>query len=141
MNATQTPQQEYQERAAEQASAWITVPQLAALQNLRQLWADARGRVFDSHKAQMGAIGGEATEPDEMGDIGISGDHTTTINNHYHGQPSGMGALVKKAIPLVLAATCGLGAAWAWNYFCNKPTTPVVQPASPQDWKLGVVVE
>jgi len=141
MNASQTPAQEFSERAAEQASAWLTLPQLAAVQNLRQMWADAHSRVKDSHAAQMKAIGAEASEAEMPGDIGISGDHTTTIHNHYPA-PSTMPPFVKKCLPL--AATLALGGAagiaaplvLAW---WNKPAPVITQPIG-KDWQIGVEV-
>lgn len=145
MTAIQTPQQEFQERAAEQASAWLTLPHLAGLQNLRETWARAQQRVSDSHAVQMKSIGGEATEPEMPGDIGISGDHstTTTIHNHYSAAPSIMPTFLKKCLPL--AATLALGGAagvaapllLAW---WNKPTPTTPPAATSQDWQLGIEV-
>ena len=53
MSGTQTPQEEFNERAVEHSAAFLTVPHLAVVQNLRQLWADARQRTIDSHTAEM----------------------------------------------------------------------------------------
>lgn len=142
MNATQTPQQEYQERAAEQAAAWFTIPQLAAVQNLRQLWGDANQRAKDSHAAQMKAIGGEATEAEMPGDIGISGDHTTTIHNHYPAT-SVMPSLLKKCLPLAatlaLGGAAGIAAPLLLNWL-NKPTPPATTQPIGKDWQIGVEV-
>lgn len=143
MNATQTPQAEFQERAAEQASAWLTIPQLASFQNLRQIWSDANQRVRDSHALQMNTLGGEATEPEMPGDIGISGDHTTTIHNHYPATSSVMPAMLKKFLPLVLAAALGSAAPLALLWWNQKPTAPTPAPppvAGSQDWQLGIEV-
>jgi hypothetical protein len=116
----------------------MTVPHLAALQNLRQVWADARARVSDSHKADMNSLGVEASEPDEMGDIGISGDHTVTNHNYYQQA----GGLASKLLPLALAAGVGLAAPFVWDW-CKKPAaTPTTPPAvSDNDWKLGLEVK
>ena len=142
MNATQTPHQEYQERATEQAAAWLTIPQLGAFQNLRQIWADANQRVKDSHALQMKTLGGEATEAEMPGDIGISGDHTTTVHNHYTTPPSVMPSLLKKCLPLAatlaLGGAAGIAAPLLLNWW-NKPTAPATQPIG-KDWQIGVEV-
>ena len=133
MSVTQTPREEFHDRATEQAPAWLTLPQLAAVQNLRQLWADASRRTWDSHRAQMKTLGTEATEPDDVGDIDISGDHTTT-HHHYH---EGEGVL-KRLIPLALAAALGFGG--AWFLLRPRPTPPLVTPTPETDWELGIEV-
>lgn len=135
VSVTQTPQQEFQERATEQASAWLTIPQLGAFQNLRQIWADANQRVRDSHALQMKTLGGEATETEMPGDINISGDHTTHIHQ------SVMGESIKKLIPLALAAALGSAAPLAFLWWNQKPApvTPT-PPATNQDWQLGIEV-
>lgn len=135
MSDSQTPTQEFRERAAEQAAAFLTVPHLSALQNLRALWADARARVADSHKAQMASLGVEASQPEDMGDIGISGDHTVT---NYYQNKEGWGA---KLLPLVLAAGVGLAAPYVWEW-CKQPTpeTPTA-PASGVDYGLKLEVK
>ena len=144
MTATQAPQTEFQERATEQASAWLTIPQLGAFQNLRQIWADANQRVRDSHAVQMKALGGEATEPEMPGDIGISGDHTTTIHNHYPAPPSIMPTFLKKCLPLAatlaLGGAAGVAAPLLLAWWDKEPAPPAVTQPLGKDWQIGVEV-
>lgn len=131
------------ERAAEQSPAW-GIPRLLAIQNLQTLWADARQRVYDSHKLECKALGGEATELGDVGDITVAGDSTQT-HYHYHGkQPgeggSGLGRLALAAAMILGVPALGVAGAWAYHTLRTLPVAEPQQPAVGQDWKLGISV-
>lgn len=65
-----TAVQEAAERLADQAAAW-GIPRLVATQNQQAMWADARQRTHDAHRAQMKALGVDLPESaaEPMGDI------------------------------------------------------------------------
>lgn len=116
---------------------------------MRELFADARQRTKESHRAQMRALGmedivGQDSESD-VGDIKIQGD-TYVVAPEPKPQPAPSpvaNGLKKFVVPaLIGAATLGTGAAGMalYNYLTDKPeqTTTIQNPV--QDWKLGLEV-
>lgn len=134
------------ERAVEQAPAW-GIPRLLAIQNLQTMWADARQRVYDSHKLECKALGGEAGELEDVGDIKVRGDSTQTHHHYYGPKPSAAagGTLSKLAVAAALACgvpVLGFAGAWAYDHFMKQQpaATQPVQPPSLQDWQLDIQV-
>ncbi len=119
----QTPAEELLDRATEHAAA-RTVPFLIGLDHMRRMFALKDQKDRDDHVIQKRALGAEdvATEPEDMGDIMVSGDSTKT-ENHYHysnppaSQPAEAGKVApastaRKLLPLALAAGLGAGGLW-----------------------------
>ncbi|GAG18704.1 unnamed protein product, partial [marine sediment metagenome] len=104
----QTAQQELNERMVEAAPS-KTIPGLVALRNFIGSTADHRRRVNDDHEAGMSLLGFKTQRPaeDDMGDISVSGDHTSTHQHTYEAQKE------KSLLPLLASALAAGGLTWA----------------------------
>lgn len=153
MPAAETPRQEVIERIAESSPAW-GIPYILGIENLRSHLAMARGRVADSHKAQMNALGkatGQTIEPstegDDMGGISVAGDTNITITAPAPPASSrkvaGPAGPFSGVLPLVLGAALGGGAGLAIPAIAGLLTdyaTPAV-PHTDSAWQLGLEVK
>lgn len=121
--ATQTPAQELMDRALEHAPA-RGIPFLLGVQNMQHMFGlkhkkDREDYAFEK-KLRGDMTEGEVpnAEPEEMGDITVAGDTTTTIHNHYtmptepEKSTSRAAGMAKQLIPLAMAAGLGAGGAW-----------------------------
>jgi len=165
--STQSPIQEVAERVAETAPGLVAAAHAEALQNLRQMNADHRRRVADSHRWQADVLGQKATDPPEEDDVGnlivtgdVYGDGAAEIVRSLQGlaqaapeaagspsepsQQTGWASSLAKAalVTAGLLGGGGLGAGVPWLLGAyDKPesvNTTVVQPADTQG--LGVEV-
>lgn len=69
---------------------------------------------------------------DDMGDISVSGDSSSTTTNHYHGASGASGAsrLLAQSIPFILSAGAGAAAIWAASHWPQSvPDGPPVESA------------
>jgi len=76
-----TADEKIQKRIADAAPTKV-IPSLIAMDDFRKSQRDYRQRVKDGHKASMAALGinvSDSEEEDEMGDIWVTGDITTTV--------------------------------------------------------------
>lgn len=141
------PKLEAAERAAETYPALSAAAAAVGLQDHRQSLNSHQSRVADSHKAQMKALGLEASQAgDEMGDIVITGDIHSQDPAKVIGSLKGesMPSQVTKSSPLktaALIATAALGGSAApyllplVNSLVNpsvqsQPDSGIVKPSS-----------
>lgn len=90
-------------RIEEHSPVWM-LPRLISTQHLHKTLQEARQRVRDSHAAQMNLVGVDVANSSDGGGISVQGD--TTVFNLGDASKAGSG-LLKKAIPLALAAIAG----------------------------------
>lgn len=131
----QTAAAELLDRAVEHAPA-RTVPFLIALDNMRHMFALKQRKDREDYaleKQMLGAgTGGEvpSVEPEDMGDITVAGDTTTTIHNHYQNMPTELKpaeagkeapSIARRLLPLALATGLGAGGVWLASNWGNLP--------------------
>jgi len=165
----QSPHQEIAERVAEVAPGLAAAAHLSAVQDARQLQADHRRRLADSHRAQMQALGMESTESpggDDVGNLVITGDVygsdaaeiVRALQGNKMDQPAsvtpqqpvnsavpdkpGMSKWIQSLIAGGLLAV-GSGIGWGVNWLASKPAAPVnttvIQPGENQQLGIEVV--
>jgi len=116
---TQAVMEEIAERFAEHAPA-KQIPFLLGMENQRHIWRDWRANVRSSNRI-MNKVSGLSddeigdSQVDDMGDISVSGDSSSTTTNHYHGASGDPSAsrLLTKSIPFVVSAAALAAAAWS----------------------------
>ena len=140
---------EVERRYADSAPSWL-IPRLAAVQNLRQLWAESAQKRADDHRLQMRAIGAEdivSTGKTEMpGDISIQGDTynvtplptqqppaptaTNTTTTTTTEKPVGLSRFIWPAILGAGLLAGGGGAMALYTWYADKPeqVTNITQP-------------
>ena len=157
---------EVERRYADSAPSWL-IPRLAAVQNLRQLWAESAQKRADDHRLQMRAIGAEdivSTGKIEMpGDISIQGDtynvtpppppsapgpqptttSTSTTNTTTTEKPVGLSRFIWPAVLGAVTLAGGAGGMALYNWLTDRPQTitTINQPSNLRDWKISVVVK
>lgn len=126
MSDSQTPLEETAERLAESSPA-RTIPFLIGLENMRGMMAHWRQRNMDDHEMNKQLLSNaagtefESAEPEEMGDINVSGDSTKTENHYHYPEPKPAEAgkeapsAVRKLLPLALALATGAGGLWLYE--------------------------
>lgn len=133
-DTTRTPMEEVGERLAEAAPA-KSIPFLIGLEHYRSMMSDYRNRTRDDHKlntkllTEQAGLDMEPAEPEEMGDIMVSGDSTKTENHYHYSSPPAAGkeapSIARKLLPVALAAATGFGGMWLWqNLQCTWPGVP-----------------
>lgn len=141
------PLQQIRERVAEVAPTRV-LPFLAALENFRITQRDHRQRVRDSHAAMAKAAGMESVlkpqSDDDMGDIIVTGDISTSASTSQRGELGQFGPAVTAAIG---AATLGAGM-WLQSWLSQPAPQPTVtqppavtQPAPDDRLSTGLTVE
>lgn len=143
-NGLESPQQETARRFADQSPAW-GLPRIFAAQNLQAMWADARKRLHDSHRAEMQTLGVEVQpNPEEMGNTTIQGDtYNYSVPQPAKSTAGKLGTALISAASVAIGLGTGAGGLTVLQWWLNRPQTPVVQPvesAKPADWKLGIEV-
>lgn len=125
MASEQSPLDQARERLAE-AVPTKYLPGLAALQNLRAIWSDHRGRTRDAHRAAAKAAGMEdcigQDGVDDMGDISVAGDSSTKTMHYHYGQ--GGGAIAGKLLTALLAGGLGAAGLFIWQQLHQQPAPP-----------------
>lgn len=147
-STSQTPRREVLDRMAEQLPAW-GIPHLLGVQHLANMLSAARGRVNDSHKMQIQSLAqttgckisdaaSNIGEAEDVAGINVQGDttnHVTIMGT----APQPPASLAKKAMPYLLAAALGGGAAWAIPFLKGWQTSRP-QPQS-TDYQLRLEVK
>jgi len=142
MSAIESPQdfaEAVADRLLDQSPAW-GLPRIQAGQMTQAILADARQRVHDSHKAQMKAIGGEASELPEMPDTTIARD-VYHITNPAKGTKSKLGTALLASASVCAGILGGGGGLALLQWYMNRPTPPAVQTVDPSEWQLGIEVK
>jgi hypothetical protein len=120
---SQTPRQEALDRTLEAFPAAF-LPRLISVGFLRDMLSDARDRVKDSHRAQMAALGQEATESEDVGGINVQGDTTNHIHVAAPIAAAAKSGLLKKLLPYAMAVCLGGGIAGlaplAYQWWSNR---------------------
>ena len=103
-DTSQSPRQEALDRVLESFPATF-LPRLVGVEFLQNMLGDARSRVKDSHRAQMKALGQEASEGEDVG-IRVAGDTHINISAAAQAEKPSM---LKKLLPFAIAAAVGGG--------------------------------
>ncbi len=114
-------------RVEEHSPIWM-LPRLISTQQLHKTLQAARQRARDSHAAQMKLTGIDVANTNDGGGIEVHGD--TNVYTLNEAAKAGSGIL-RKALPLLLAAATGGGAAallgpLALDWLHGKAAKPVV---------------
>lgn len=148
--AAKDPFQVLRERAADSIPGLGAWAHIIGIQNIKRVMQAAHRRTDDGHRAMARAAGMEdivAKAPeagDDMGDVIITGDITTTSPTAPMPtqEQGGIGKAGLALAGLLLGGALGAGA----MYLANRPATPA-QPApaaageqKPQEWEVNIWV-
>lgn len=143
MSTIESPQdfaEQVAERLVDQSPAW-GLPRIQAGQMVQGILADARLRAHDSHKVQMKAIGGEASELPEMPDTNITRDVYNITNPTPNKSSSKIGSALLAAASVAMGLAGGAAGLAVLQWWLNRPETPAVQTVDPSEWQLGIEVK
>lgn len=129
------PLEEMANRAATAGAGLAAAAKAVAVADHKRMLDDHARRVRDSHRLQMKKLGLEVNdaEDDEMGDVFVCGDITTTTATQPPATTQPTSAAAPKILPYVLAAALaggglGLGAA-ALPTLLSRGKQPVPAPS------------